>query len=276
MDALTRRVAFQGERGAFSEEAIAQQFGDTVEPAPFPTLVGVFESVERRRTDSAVVPIENSLEGSINETYDLLLTSMLKITGEIKLRIRQCLISKPSSRIKDIRIVYSHPQALAQCRKTLNRLGLELRPFYDTAGSVKFVAGSSDGSLAAVASSRAASIYRSKILLKDIADSKTNFTRFLILRREPLKLFSGPGKSSLIFSAEHRPRALYEALGAFANQEINLTKIESRPTKHTPWEYYFYVDFEGTANEKSVKEALTALRTHTKSVKFLGSYPLGP
>jgi prephenate dehydratase len=273
---MARSVAFQGERGAFSEEAIVQQFGASVRPIPLYNLSKVFESVELEQADSAVVPIENSLEGSVNETYDLLLASKLKITGEIKLRIRPCLISKPHSGLDDIRTVYSHPQALAQCRKTLDKLGLEPRPFYDTAGSVKFVVDSADGSMAAVASSRAATIYHCRILLRDIADSKANFTRFLVLRKEPFRRVRGLGKSSLIFSTENRPRALYDALGVFADRNINLTKIESRPTKRKPWEYYFFVDFDGTDSDKPVREAIAALSTRAGFVKFLGSYPRSP
>jgi prephenate dehydratase len=267
------RVAFQGERGAFSEEAIVQQFGASARPIPLYNLSKVFESVEKGQADSAVVPIENSLEGSVNETYDLLLASELKITGEIKLRIRPCLISKLHSGLDDIRTVYSHPQALAQCRKTLDNLGLNTRPYYDTAGSVKFVLDSADSSVAAVASARAATIYHSRILLRDIADSKANFTRFLVLRKRPPRVVKGLGKSSLIFSTENRPRALYNALGVFADRNINLTKIESRPTKRKPWEYYFFVDFDGVESDKSVREAIATLYARAGFVKFLGSYP---
>ena len=135
------------------------------------------------------------------------------------------------------------------------------------------MADSADGSIAAIASSRAAVIYHCRILLKDIADSKTNFTRFLVLRRKPLRTVRGHGKSSLIFSTENRPRALYNALGVFADRNINLTKIESRPTKRKPWEYYFFVDFDGIESDKSVREAITTLRARAGFVKFLGSYP---
>jgi prephenate dehydratase len=270
---LARKVAYQGEPGAFSEEAIIREFGEAAKPIPFHSLAEVFDSVEGSYSDSAVVPIENSLEGSVSETYDLLLDSGLKITGEIRLRVRHSLISKSSSSLAKIKTVYSHPQALAQCRRTLAKLGLELRPFYDTAGSVKFVTETPDNSIAAVASSRAASIYSAKILLKDIEDSRTNFTRFLVLRKKPRAHVSGHSKTSLIFSTANRPGALYGALEAFAKQKINLTRIESRPTKHIPWEYYFYVDFEGKIGDKSVVKALAALRRSTKIVRTLGSYP---
>ncbi len=270
---LTRRVAFQGERGAFSEEAVIREFGRSAEPIPFPTLSRVFESVENGETDAAVVPVENSLEGSINETYDLLLHTKLSVTGEAKLRIRQHLISKPVSTLGQIRKIYSHPQALAQCRLTLSKLGIQVYPFFDTAGSVKHVAESRDESIAAIASSRAAQIYGMKILIRGIEDLKTNHTRFLILGQAPLKRVRGTVKTSLIFTTKHQPGSLHRALGAFAHRRINLTKIESRPTKHTPWEYYFYIDLEGTANNPQMKLALADLSKRTDFVKVLGSYP---
>src|SRR5712692_1217430 len=256
---LTKTIAFQGERGAFSEEAVIKEFGAEANPLPLPTLPKVFESVEKGGSDFAVVPIENSLEGSVNETYDLLLDTRLKVTGEVKLRIHHCLIARPQSSLAGIRTVYSHPQALAQCRRTLSKLGAEVRPFYDTAGSVKFVAESSDLSIAAVASLRAAQIYGMKVLASGIEDLKRNYTRFLVLRRSPVGPVMGEGKTSLIFSTRHRPGTLYKALGAFAEQRVNLTKIESRPTKHTPWEYYFYIDLEGTTTSTRLKRALAEL-----------------
>lgn len=273
---MVSRVAFQGERGAFSEEAILRKFGRGVRPIPFPTLTEVFESVENGRSNAGVVPIENSVEGSVNETYDLLLTAAVTIRDEVKLRIRHNLISRPSARLADIRVVYSHPQALAQCRNTLMKLGVQLHQFYDTAGSVKFVAESADYSIAAVASLEAARIYKSKVLLTDIQDSKANFTRFLVLGKIGNRKPSATGlKTSLVFSTEHKPGTLYGALGGFAKEGINLTKIESRPTKDIPWEYNFYVDFEGRPEERKVKKALSSLESTAKFVKILGTYPLG-
>ena len=271
---MVKRVAFQGERGAFSEEAVMKEFGSNAEVLPFPTLSKVFESVEKKESDFAVVPIENSLEGSVNETYDLLLDTKLKVTGEVKLRIRHFLISTPVSTLEGIRSVYSHPQALAQCRRMLSELGAEIHPYYDTAGSVKLVAESSDPTIAAVASLRAARIYGMKVLASGIEDEKENYTRFLILRRPPVEPMKGRrGKTSLIFSTRHRPGTLFGALGAFAEQRINLTRIESRPTRHTPWEYYFYIDIEGTTADEKVRLALSALKRRADFVKVLGSYP---
>lgn len=267
------RVGFQGEPGAFSEEAIVKEFGSDAEPVPYQSLREVFESVSKRRTDAAVVPIENSVEGAVTETYDLLLDSELKVTGEIKLRIRHCLIGRPSSSLKTIRRVLSHPQALAQCRATLEALGFETEPFYDTAGSVKFIAQSSDNTLSAIASFRAARVYRMRVLKNGMEDFKSNYTRFLILGTK-IKDLKGEGKTSLVFATGHRPGALFEALEPFAKQGINLTKIESRPKKHTPWEYSFYLDFEGSIKDGAVKRAIEVLRKRTDFVKILGSYPM--
>jgi prephenate dehydratase len=270
---LTKRVGFQGEHGAFSEEAILREFGKDAKPVPYETFAKVFESVSNAETDCAAVPIENSLEGGVNETYDLLLEKDLKVTGEIKLRIRHCLIGRPDSSLEGIRKVYSHPQALGQCRRTLERLGLEPQPFYDTAGSVKFVARSSDNSLAAIASIRAARVYGMRVLKTGVEDSKTNYTRFLILGRKESGRARAKCKTSLIFSTRHKPGALFDALEPFAKQRINLTKIESRPKKQVPWEYYFYLDFDGSVHDKAVGAAIAALRERADFIKVLGSYP---
>lgn len=270
---MNSRIGFQGEHGAFSEEAIIKEFGTRAEPTAYQTLSKVFESVSKHETDSAVVPIENSLEGGVAETYDLLLESALKVVGEIKLRIRHCLIAKPNSTLKSVRRVFSHPQALAQCRRNLEKLGLVAQPFYDTAGSVKFVADSSDNSIAAIASMHSAEVYGMKVLKTDMEDLKTNYTRFLILGREALRNVKSKGKTSLIFSTRHRPGSLFEALEPFAKHGVNLTKIESRPTKQTPWEYYFYLDFDGSVQDEAVKRTIRALEKRVDFVKVLGSYP---
>lgn len=270
------RVSFQGEPGAFSEEAIINEFGTNVVSVPFQSLREVFGSVSKRKANAAVVPIENSLEGAVNETYDLLLDSKLEVSGEIKLRIQHCLIGRPGSSLVGLRRVLSHPQALAQCRATLEKLGLETQPFYDTAGSVKFIAQSSDNSLAALASIRAAKVYEMKLFKIGVEDLKSNYTRFLILAKEESRGPKSPksrGKTSLVFSTSHRPGALFEALEPFAKEKINLTKIESRPKRHTPWEYFFYLDFDGSIKEEKVSKAVEALRRRVDFVKVLGSYP---
>lgn len=264
-------MAFQGERGAYSEEAIFSYFGEDVETYPCKTIREVFKNVEARVVDQGVVPVENSIEGSVFETYDMFLSSSVKASGEIILRIRHCLIALPETSIEDVQTVYSHPQALAQCRGYLTSLGVAVELTYDTAGSVKMIREKGLRHAAAVASEKAANIYGMKILAKGIEDYGHNYTRFLVIstRESPPHPNS---KTSIIFSTAHKPGALYNALGVFARNNINLTKIESRPTRQRPWEYYFFVDFEGHQDEERVKAALAELAGQTTFVKILGSY----
>ena len=266
------KVAFQGERGAYSESAVYQFFGASAEVKPCRDFKGVFESVAKQETLFGVVPVENSLEGSVNQTYDLFLKYDLKVCGEVIVKIEHCLIANQSTSLEAVKAVYSHPQALAQCRSFLEQLGRELIPTYDTAGSVKMLKEKGLKDAAAVASERAAELYGMKILARDIADNKENYTRFFVLAKEDAAV-SGKDKTSIIFGAAHAPGSLYHALGEFAKRSINLTKIESRPTKQTPWEYNFYLDFEGHRSEVRCAEALKALEKYTAFIKILGSYP---
>jgi chorismate mutase/prephenate dehydratase len=266
------RVAFQGERGAYSESAVYTFFGASVEVKPCRDLAEVFQSVDEQESEYGVVPVENSLEGSVNQTYDLFLTHDLKVCGEIILRVSHCLIANPSTSLEAVKAVYSHPQALAQCRNFLERLGRELIPTYDTAGSVKMLKEKGLKDAAAVASERAAELYGMKILAREIEDNPANYTRFFVLSQED-SLMTGKDKTSIIFSTAHKPGSLYHALGEFATRNINLAKIESRPTKQKPWEYNFYLDFEGHRGEQRCVEALKALKKHTAFIKILGSYP---
>ena len=266
------KVAFQGERGAYSESAVYKFFGDTTEVKPCKDLSEVFENVDRQKVPVGVVPIENSLEGSVNQTYDLFLTHNLKVQGEIIIRISHCLIANPSTSLEAVKTVYSHPQALAQCRGFLERLGSNLIPTYDTAGSVKMLEEKGLKDSAAVASEKAAEIYKMKILAREIEDTPTNYTRFFVISKNDSPI-SGEDKTSIIFAATHTPGALYHALGEFAKRDINLAKIESRPTKQKPWEYNFYLDFEGHRNEDNCSEALKALERYATFIKILGSYP---
>ena len=266
------QVAFQGERGAYSESAVYAFFGKKAEAKPCRDFKDVFESVEKQETQFGVVPIENSLEGSVNQTYDLFLKHNLKVRGEVIVKIDHCLIANPSTRLEAVKAVYSHPQALAQCRKFLEQLGRELIPTYDTAGSVKMLKEKGLKEAAAVASERAAELYGMKILARDIADNPENYTRFFVLSKEDSPV-TGKDKTSIIFSATHAPGSLYHALGEFASRNINLTKIESRPTKQTAWEYNFYLDFEGHRSEERCAAALKALEKYATFIKILGSYP---
>jgi chorismate mutase/prephenate dehydratase len=265
-------VAFQGETGAYGEEAAFQFFGPLVTTRPYESLDEVFRVTERDEVQFGIIPVENSLEGSISQSYDLLLDSSLKVCGEIELRVVHCLIANPGVSLDSIKRVYSHPQALGQCQAFLKHLDCELIPTYDTAGSVKMIKekGITDGG--AIASARAAEIYEMKVIAREIEDNPHNFTRFFILSREDSPP-SGNDKTSIVFSVKHRPRALYRFLGEFAERGINLTKIESRPTRHKPWEYNFYLDFEGHREDKAAQEALGSLEQYSLFLKILGSYP---
>jgi chorismate mutase/prephenate dehydratase len=266
------KVAFQGERGAYSESAVYQFFGSETQVKPCREFKDVFESVAKGETPYGVVPMENSIEGSINQNYDLFLKYDLKVCGEVIVKIEHYLIANIGVVLADVKSVYSHPQALAQCRHFLEEFGRELIPTYDTGGSVKLLKENGFRNAAAVASERAANIYGMQILARDIADNPENYTRFFVLSKEDAAA-TGKDKTSIIFGAAHAPGALFQALGEFAKRDINLTKIESRPTKQTPWEYNFYLDFEGHRTEKQCAEALKALEKYSAFIKVLGSYP---
>ena len=268
-------VAFQGEPGAYSESAVYRFFGSSAKPKPCKTFSDVFRCVEKGQSQYGVVPIENSIEGSVNQVYDLFLEYDLKVCREIVLEISHCLITNPYTELNSVQVIYSHPQALAQCRNFLESLGCELISTYDTAGSVKMIKERRMIDAAAVASERAAEIYGMKILMKNIADNPNNYTRFFVLSRVEASPSSND-KTSIIFSTKHVPGALYKALAEFAMREINLTKIESRPTKRRPWEYNFYLDFEGHKNEERCAEALRGLESESVFLKILGSYPKAP
>ena len=265
-------VAFQGEIGAYGEEAAFQFFGSSIQVKPCESLDDVFKLVEQGEAQFGIVPIENSLEGSISRVYDLLLDSILKVHNETELRVSHCLIANPGTQLGSIKKIYSHPQALAQCRAFLKHLGGELIPTYNTAASVKMIKeqGITDG--AAVASARAAEIYGMKVLAKEIEDYTHNFTRFFILSKQDSPP-SGNDKTSIVFSVKHKPGTLYEFLRELAARNINLTKIESRPTRQKPWEYNFYLDFEGHREDLIAREALDILRQDVLFLKVLGSYP---
>ena len=265
-------VAFQGEIGAYGEEAAFQYFGPSIEVKPCETFDDVFRAVEKGEMQSGIVPVENSLEGSISRVYDLLLDSSLKVCGETELRVVHCLIGNPETSLDSIKRVYSHPQALGQCKTFLRHLDCELIPTYDTAGSVKMIKEEKILDGGAIASARAAEIYGMKIIVREVEDNPNNFTRFLILSQQDSPP-SGNDKTSIVFSARHKPGALYESLGEFAQRNINLTKIESRPTRQKPWEYNFYLDFEGHREDREPREALESLEKTALFVKVLGSYP---
>jgi len=267
------RVAFQGERGSYSHEACERYFGTSISAKPFRTLREVFHAVELDQGMFGVVPVENSYEGSINETYDLLANTTSKVCGETQVRVRHCLIGKPGTKADDVSTVYSHPQALAQCARYLRAHKMEPVPAYDTAGSVKLIMAIRSRKVAAIASRRAAELRSMQIIAEGIEDSAVNYTRFLVLGKRTAGR-SGDDKTSIIFGVEHKPGSLYRALKALSTSGVNLTKIESRPVKNTPWQYNFYVDFHGHMRDSICREALRNLRQRSTFVKVLGSYPI--
>lgn len=269
----SKKVAFQGERGAYSEVAARELLGKNIIPISCDSFETLFERVEKKRADLGIIPIENSLVGSIHKNYDLLLDHNLKVIGEVQLRVSHALIAPPGVTINKITKVFSHPMALEQCRKFFKR-HKTIAPisYYDTAGAVKMLAESGLSNSAAIASPYAAQIHKMKILQNAIEDEKHNYTRFLLLSRTPIK-FGGKAKTSIVFSLKSEPGALFKALSVFALRNIDLTKIESRPSRKQAWQYYFYVDFEGGIKEERVNHALDHLGEITHFIKILGSYP---
>lgn len=265
------RVAFQGEPGAYSEQAVFNYFG-AVETVPCESFDAMFDSVISGRSDSALAPIENSLAGSIHQNYDLLLRHDLQIVGEYFLRVRHCLIAMPGARMEDIKTAISHPQALGQCAAYLRGKGIKPETVYDTAGSVKMLKASAAMDTAAIASRRAADLYGMQILEEGIEDNQENFTRFLAVQRQAV-VPSGEAKTSIVFTLKNVPGSLFKAMSVFALRDIDLTKIESRPLQGKPWEYLFYIDLIGSAENETVRRALDHLGEYAVMLRVLGSYP---
>jgi prephenate dehydratase len=265
-------VAFQGEKGAYSEDACFKYFGDDVRTQPFQDFQSVFESVEHDKVTHAVVPVENSIEGSVAQVNDLLLDHDLAVSGEVIVPVKHCLMAYDGATIESIKEVISHPQALGQCRKfLLNYPAWTVTPAYDTAGSARIVAKSKRLDLAAIASKRAASVYGLRILKEDIQSEIVNFTRFFVLEKNPGPV-QGANKTSIVFATKNVPGALHMCLGEFASRGVNLTKLESRPRKNKPWVYVFYADFEGSMDDPNCHAAIGGLLKTGAFVKILGSY----
>ncbi|MBI5146249.1 MAG: prephenate dehydratase [Thaumarchaeota archaeon] len=261
------RVSFQGERGAYSEDAAISFFKESIDTVPLATFAEVVESTQRGDTDYSVLPVENSLEGSVGESYDLLVSTSLTIVGEIYYRVRHCLIGFDG--IDGIDTVYSHPQALGQCRKFIQDHKLKTIPTYDTAGSVRIIKDLNKKNISCIASKRASEIYQVPIIMEGIEDNTNNYTRFLVLAKKSL---DDGDKTSIIFSVKHEAGALFNILKEFNDFKVNLTKIESRPNKSTPWEYNFYMDFDGTKEDPVIQGILEKIRQRTVFMKVLGSY----
>ena len=271
-----KRVAFQGEAGAYGEEAVLRYFGPGVTPVAKASFAAVFAAVTSGETDSGLTPIENSQAGSINEVYDLLRHAGLFLAGEICLPVNHCLLCLPGQTLEDIHRVMSHPQALAQCDAYLRDLGVEIVAAYDTAGSAKLIRDQHLRGVAAIASARAADLYQLTTLATAIQTVRDNYTRFVEIVREQREPPPGPAKTVLLLVTTHSPGALYAALGEFARRNINLLKLESRPSREKPWEYVFYLDIEGSPSERPVAEALAALARHAVATQVFGSFARAP
>ena len=269
---MSRKVAIQGERGSFSHAAVLALLGVDWMPIPHATFDAAFQAVTAGAATRALIPFENSLAGSVHENYDRLSASPLHIIGEVQLRIRQCLIARPGATLAGLRRVASHPVALAQCRKFFaERPNLEAIATYDTAGSVMDLLRDGPASQAAIGPALAASLYGGQILLESIEDDPENYTRFLLLSPEAA-LAPDASKTSVVFTVENVPGALYRALGAFASRGADLAKIESRPLRGRPWEYAFYLDVLGDPRG-AVAAAIEELRGAARELRVLGSYP---
>ncbi len=270
------RVAFQGERGAFSEEAAVKLLGEEITLVPRPTFEAAFNAIGDRAADYILAPIENSLAGSVHRSFDLLVDSPLNILAEVIIPIAHNLIAAPGAKFEEIAVVESHPVALAQCEQffsahpRLKRIATE-----DTAGSVRDVVASGDHSRGAIAGRRAAEIYGGAILREHLEDNCENYTRFLLLSESGASA-EDADKLSLVFQLDHRPRALYNALEPFARRHLNLMKIESRPVHGRPWQYRFYLDLHASRRDPEVAAALRELESLVVELRILGSYVSAP
>ncbi len=265
-------VAFQGERGAFGDEAVRAYFGSQAQPIPFRSFADVFRAVATGDVEAGLVPVENSQAGSINEVYDLLRQYDLFVTGEIGHPVNHCLLCLPGQQLSDIKRVISHPQALAQCDVYLRDLNVEVVATYDTAGSAKMVREENLIGVAAIAGAGAAELYELAILAQSIQTIKDNYTRFIVLGREPAPRSTGEAKTMLVMATAHQPGSLHKCLGVLAANQINLLKLESRPSRQRIWEYVFYLDFEGHRDDSAVSTALADLASYTTFCKVLGSF----
>jgi prephenate dehydratase/chorismate mutase/prephenate dehydratase len=267
-------VGFQGEHGANCDLAITK-FDPQLIPIPCRQFVDVLEGVQKGKFELGVLPVENSLEGAVTEVNDLLIYSEtdVKIVGEIRLPVNHCLLATPDTDYREIQLVYSHPQALAQCRGFLQRNKLEARPFYDTAGAAKMLSISRPNGAAAIASNLCAELYNLQVIKENIQDESSNFTRFIVVAKTSA---NGSGnKCSIIFSTKHEAGALFSVLKLFSDADINLTRIESRPFRSDPGNYAFLLDFKGSYNDRGVKDILNQVKARADLFKFLGCYTEG-
>lgn len=270
-------VAIQGEHGAYSEAAAFEHLGKKIKTLPCKTFEQVFDSVVDGKSTYGLLPIENSLTGSIHQNFDLLQRFQLTIISEYHLRIQHCLLGLPDSQLEFIQRVYSHPVALAQCDSSLDELGVERVAEYDTAGSAKLIREKNDPHAAAIASKHTSEVYGLKVLKENLEDNSENYTRFLVLSKEA-KVVNDPEKvnqdykTSIVFSLDNKPGILFKALSVFALRDIDLTKIESRPLVGKPMEYIFYIDFVGHVEAQICKRALRHMEEIAPFIRVIGSY----
>ncbi|MGD2147534.1 MAG: prephenate dehydratase [Anaerolineae bacterium] len=269
---MSKTVAFQGIAGAYSEQAIRQFFGPEVDHVACKTLDDIFLAVETGDADYGMLPVENAVAGSVTRSYELLMERDLRIHAEVVLRVHHLLMAVPRTSLDEVERVRSHPQALAQCQRYLERHGIRPEPAFDTAGAARDLAAEPEAGVAVVASSLAAELYNLEVLDQDIEDYAFNYTRFFVLATQSPPR-SPRSKTSLIFTTPHQPGALYDCMGEFAKRRINLTKIESRPRLNRPWQYVFYLDFEGHCQDPPCEAAIMGLLRRSTFVKLLGSYP---
>ncbi len=266
-------VAFQGEPGAYSEQAIHEHYGTETATLPCRTFTEVFDAVHNGTATQGMLPVENSLAGMVIPAYDVLVDHDLRVQAEVIVKVEHYLMAPAGTNFKDIVRVRSHHQALAQCEHTIIRMGIEPVDYYDTAGAARDLAMTPEAGTAAIASKLAATTYNLEILQHNVEDKDFNFTRFFVLGKiDPPR--QDPSKTSIIFTTRHVPGALYKVLEELATRGINLTKIESRPRRNRPWHYRFFVDFEGHEDDPEVKEAMLGILKMSSFLQVLGSYPL--
>jgi prephenate dehydratase len=262
------RLAYQGEPGAYSEAA-ARLFSPHADTLPCKTFDEVFEAVLQKRATHGIVPMENSIGGTIHRNYDLLVDHELAITGEVEIDVVHCLQALPGTTIADVKTVYSHPQALAQCEQYLKQLGVAVEAVYDTAGGAKLVKEQNLTNAAALASRRAAEVFGLEVLQEAVQDYEYNITRFFVIGGAQPK---EANKTTIVFALPSTPGSLFKALSVFALRDINLSKLESRPMRGRPWEYLFYVDIEARRDDLQTGRALTHLAEFAKWTRVLGTY----
>ncbi|RMG40346.1 MAG: 3-deoxy-7-phosphoheptulonate synthase [Candidatus Dadabacteria bacterium] len=273
------RVVFQGVEGAYSHLAAQRHFEKHLQRPAFylgcPTFAEVMQAVEKGQADYAVLPIENTMSGGINEVYDLLMHTQLSITGEVKFKINHCLLGLEGADIANIKKIYCHPQTVQQCSKFISSLSASVEYFSDSAMSVKRLKDLRDPTIAAIASKEAARLFGLDVLKEHISDQEENYTRFLIAARKARDVdLRIPAKTSIVISTSQEPGSLVKALQVFHAHSINLTKLESRPIVGNPWEEMFYIDFLGNIAEERVAQALDELTRSCRFIKILGSYPI--